>query len=235
MKVNKIHIAIGLAVVLVILFILHLILMTAEIDSPEYWELSQLFNMDNEMSIPTWYSTVILLFVPALLLFYIGLIKHQAGDKMPKYWFMVGGLFLFLSIDDGAMIHEKISTINRLTGLQDVLNGFNAELLSWSWWVIYLPIGIALAVLLARWFWSLPNRTKLMVGGALLLVLIGQVAIEAYSSLVTNSTGEYVGPVWRGVEKLLGRGGLSLFLLAVIDYISNLPAKTRHLAVKFSE
>jgi tellurite resistance protein TehA-like permease len=117
------------------------------------------------------------------------------------------------------MIHEKFSTINRLSGLQDVLNGVSADWLAWSWWIIYLPILVGLAVILLRWFVNLPIRTKLLVASAIFLAVLGQVGMEAISSFVSNSSGEYIGPVWRGLQKFIGRCGLSMFLLAIVDYI----------------
>lgn len=216
MKNLRRNLAIFLTVTLVGLLILHLVFRTAQVDNWDYWELVGLFDMDSEISLYTWYSTTILLFVPACLLAFIGYKKKQAGDKLAWSWFVVSGVFMFLSIDDGAMIHEKLSTINRLTGLQDLLgNGIFA----WSWWIIYLPIGIALAVVLFRWFMSLPTRTKAFIAIGLTVVVVGQIGMEAVSSLISNSTGEYIGPVWRGFQKFVGRAGLSIVLYGIFDYI----------------
>ena len=219
--------------IMLLILTLHLIFMTAKTGSPEYWELVGLFDMDSEISLFTWYSTVILLFVPSVLLFYIGWQKRQAKEKLSWGWFVVSALFLFLSIDDGAMIHEKVSTINRLIGLQDVLSGVNSPLFAWSWWVIYLPIVAILGVILVRWFFSLPARTKILIATAIMVAVGGQVGMEAVSSFVSNSSGEYVGPVWRGLQKFTGRLGLSVFLFAIIDYMLSTPNIKSRLAALF--
>lgn len=216
MKNVRRNLAIFLTVTLVGLLILHLIFRTASIDNWDYWELVGLFDMDSEISLYTWYSTTILLFVPACLLAFIAYKKKQSGDKLAWCWWVVSGVFLFFSIDDGAMIHEKLSTVNRLIGLQDILGG---GIFAWSWWVIYLPIGILLAILLCRWFLSLPLRTKVFVGAGILVAIIGQMGMEAVSSLITSSTGEYIGPVWRGFQKFIGRAGLSIVLFGIVDYM----------------
>jgi hypothetical protein len=205
--------------IMFLLLVLHMIFMTAESSNPYYWELVGLFDMDSEISLFTWYSTVVLLFVPSVLLFYIWWLKRQAKEKLSKSWFLAGSVLLFLSIDDGAMIHEKFSTINHLTGLQDVLDGVSSTWLAWSWWVIYVPIGIVVGIILLRWFLSLPVRTRILITIAVLVAAIGQIGMESISSFVTNNTGEYVGPVWRGLQKFVGRTGLSIFLFAIIDYI----------------
>jgi len=203
---------------LLLMLVLHLILLTATTSNPDYWELVGPFDMDSEISIFTWYSATILLFVPAVLLGFVGWVKKREKEKFAWGWFVASGVLLFMSIDDGAMIHERLSTLNRVTGLQYVLDGINPYLLAWSWWVIYIPVLLVIAAILFKWFLSLPRRMQvLMVVGAVVAAL-GQVGMEMISSYATNYTGEWVGPVWRGMQKFVGRVGLSIFLFAVIDY-----------------
>ena len=227
MKIKRKTLAIFLAGMMLFLFVMHLVLMTSTTDNAMYWELAQFFDMDTEISLPTWYSTVVLLFVPAVLLFYIGYYKKMAGDKEAWYWFLSSGMMLFLSIDDGAMIHEKFTTINRLSGLQGILDSWSIDLFAWSWWVIYVPLGLALLVILMKWFLKLPRRTQILMAAAVLLAFIGQIGLEIYNGYRTNISAEYIGPVWRGWQKFVGRGGLSLFLFAVVDYIGLMPAKEK--------
>ncbi|MCL2094740.1 hypothetical protein FWH13_01345 [Candidatus Saccharibacteria bacterium] len=204
--------------VMAVMLALHLILMTARSDWETYWWLVGPFDMDSEISIFTWWSTTVLLFVPAILLGFIGWVKRQEKAKYAWGWFVAAGVLMFMSMDDGAMLHERLGAVNELSGLQGVLDGINPYLLAWSWWVIYLPVLVAIAVILVPWFLSLPRRTQvLMIVGAVMAGL-GQMGMEAVSSFVTNSTGEYIGPVWRGFQKFVGRTGLSIFLFAVIDY-----------------
>jgi hypothetical protein len=223
MKISRWGVLAVLIGIMLLLLALHLLFRTVEIDDWDYWELVGLFDMDSEISLFTWYSTTILLFVPSILLFYIGYIKYKAGEKLSWGWFLLGSVFLFLSIDDGAMIHEKLSTLNRVVGLQDVLDNIAPNLFAWSWWIIYLPIIVVLAILLGRWFITLPLRTKILMVSAVIIAILGQVGMEAISGFITNSTGEYVGPVWRGLQKFVGRTGLSLFLFATVDYILSTP------------
>jgi hypothetical protein len=78
MKLNKLTVGLVLAVVLGLLTIGHILLViTGYQDS----ELLSLFRMDFESSLLTWYSQVVLLFVPAVLAAYIGFGKLKAGAK----------------------------------------------------------------------------------------------------------------------------------------------------------
>lgn len=229
MKIKRKQLAIALAAAMVVMLALHLLFMTAKVseDNHAYWEIMQFFNMDAEISFLTWYSTVVLLFVPAILLFYIGYCKKKSGDKQAWYWFLLSGIMLFLSIDDGAMIHEKFTTLNRIFGIQNILDSWSINFFAWSWWVIYVPIGIALLAVLAKWFLTLPRRTQILMAVAVVLVFAGQVVLEIFNGFQTNSTGQYAGPIWRGIQKFVGRGGLSLLLYSIVDYISLMPVKEK--------
>ncbi|MCL2869503.1 hypothetical protein FWF48_01685 [Candidatus Saccharibacteria bacterium] len=228
MKINRKKLFITLLIIAVVLFVLHLILMTRTTNSSDYWEFAKFFSLDEEVSMPTWYSQTILLFVPALLLFYIGWTKKKTGAKFANHWLALGGVFTFLSLDDGAMIHEKFSTISRLIGLQSDLNHVNAGVFAWSWWVLYVPIFIIIGLFFIKWFLSLPTRTKILFAVALVLFMVGQVGGEVITGAITHNTGVYAGPVWRGLDKFVGKGlGLSLFLWSVVDYIHFMPAKEK--------
>lgn len=210
--------------IMALLLVLHTIFINLiHTDNQDYWQLVQLFDMDAESSLFTWYSSVILLFVPSLLVLYVWLLKHQAKEKYNSGWLIAGLTLLYLSIDDVATIHEKFSLINSLTGFQGLLNHISSTWLAWSWWVAYIPLAILVGVLLWRWFWNLPKRTKIIIVIAIAVAALGQVGMEAVSSYVTNSTGHYVGLVWRGYQKFVGRLGLSIFLYAIIDYIMASP------------
>lgn len=227
MKIKRKWLGLALAGMMVFLFVMHLILMTFMTDNMVYWEIASFFDMDIEVSFPTWYSTVVLLFVPAVLLFYIGYCKKMAGDRQAWYWFLLSGVMLFLSINDGAMVHEKFTTLNRALGIQNILDSWSIDLFAWSWWVIYVPVGIVLLATMMKWFLALPRRTQVLMALAVILAFIGQVGLEVFNGFVTNTSGEYVGPVWRGLQKFIGRSGLSLFLFAIVDYIGLLPAKEK--------
>ena len=222
MTISKTKLGIFLGAVLGVLGLIHIAMVFS---GQQDEELLSIFRMDFEASLLTWYSAVILLFVSAVLAFYIGWSKRKVGAKFANHWIVLSGLLLFLSIDDGAMVHEKISTVSSMIGLQDILNSISAELFAWSWWVIYLPIFALICVFLIRWFVTLPLRTKLLFALAVLLVGVGQIGLEAFSSYLNATSGYDV--FWRGIEKLVGRAGLSVLLFAIVDYIGLMPSSER--------
>ena len=212
----------ALFAILIILTLVHIgMVLTGLQDS----ELLSMFRMDFEESLLTWFSQVILLFIPAIFAFYVGYGKKKAKVKHAKHWYFLGGVLLFLSIDDGAMIHEKFSRVAEVIGLQEVLNSVSAEWFAWSWWVLYGVAFIIIAGFFVRWFLELPRRTQVLFGIAVIIALVGQVGLEAVAGYL-NASGNY-DIILRGVQKLIGRGGLVVFLIALLDYIQFLPSKEK--------
>jgi hypothetical protein len=90
---------------------------------PEF--LIERFNIDAEANIPTWFSTILLFFVSVTAFFIHRLKSGRPGgrSRWNKIWLGLGTLYLFLSLDEAAQIHELI---NRLTDVK--------------WVFIYAPV-----------------------------------------------------------------------------------------------
>lgn len=127
-----------------------------------------LFNLGLEKNIPTFFSTVILL-ISAVLLAFIALLKSQEQDRFALRWAILSFIFLFLSVDEAAQIHEATGYIlQRFTGKGEGIFSFL--------WVI--PYGLLMIVFVAYYIpflIHLPRKTKILmllsgviyVGGAL--------------------------------------------------------------------
>jgi hypothetical protein len=75
------------------------------------------------------------------------------------------------------------------------------------------------------WFRDLPIRTKLLLGLAVGLMVFGQIGLEIWTGFL-NANGNY-DIILRGFEKLIGRSGLVVLLVALLDYIQQLPSSQR--------
>lgn len=87
--------------------------------------LVQRFNIDAEANIPAWLSTI-LLFSVSMTAFFIYRLDSglsRVDSRWRKFWIGLGLLFLFLSLDEAAQIHE---IIDQLTDIK--------------WIFIYAPI-----------------------------------------------------------------------------------------------
>ena len=133
--------------------------------------LVRLFYVDAEANLPTWYATVTLLLC-AVLLAAIALHYKSTQNRQVFHWAGLSVLFLGLSADEAAQIHE-ISW--RVTGRSAVIEKwFPAE-----WVGLGLAFALVVAVVYWKFLFSLPVRTRnllivagiLYVGGAAGLVL----------------------------------------------------------------
>lgn len=126
-----------------------------------------LVNLSYEGNLPTWYSAT-LLFVCALLLTVIARAKLAAGSPYRRHWAALGAIFLYLSLDEAALIHEMINQpLTESLGLGGVFY--------FSW---VLPFGLFVLIFVVcylRFLGHLPGRFRrrfvlagaVYVGGAL--------------------------------------------------------------------
>ena len=128
--------------------------------------LVRLFHLDLENNLPTWYATA-LHAAAAIGLFAISC--REKARKIPvwKSWRVLSLIFLVLSVDEAASIHEVFMMPLKK---RFVLDGP----LYFAWVAVYIPLVGALALYLLRWFFSLPSWLRwqsafaatLFVGGA---------------------------------------------------------------------
>jgi len=128
------------------------------------WYLLQLFDVNEEHNLPTWFSGFNLL-VATLFLGIITMQKRKLGDDMARRWTVLFAGFCFLSIDEIAGLHETVNSVIDP---------------SWAWGglVIVILVGLYFIPFLR----SLPRRTLIhfvlagavFVGGAVIMELVGQ-------------------------------------------------------------
>src|ERR1051326_3826486 len=72
--------------------------------------LANKFNLNGEANFPTWYQSSTLLF-SSLLLALIASAKRIAGARYLWHWRMLSLIFLYLSVDEAACIHEQANKL----------------------------------------------------------------------------------------------------------------------------
>lgn len=200
--------------------VLHILLFVAPGSSSELFRL--FFDLGDEVSLPTWFSTIQLAAVGGVLL--VG--ARSAPSPVLNTYFRIGGLgFLFLSADEAASIHERIGLVIK-----------NQEWLSSSWYpgeyggwvVLYGALGLVLLGWIAQplrklWVWF-PRESRIALGGTV-LYLCGAVGLQVVSFLVLDPRET---PVWYQlgvvVEEFLEMAGASLLLFAALESVARFPA-----------
>lgn len=165
------------------------------------------FNLDREMNVPTWFSSACFLSA-AFLLWQLAGVDGQAARR---YWRGLSFVFVFLSLDETAAIHEMAVEPMRIL--------FHARGLLYFAWVI--P-GAALVAILAffyiRFIFSQPRPVRgwllfsagMFLAGSLGLEMIGGRYVEQLGS----STFTYA--LIANGEETLELLGLVLFLHALM-------------------
>lgn len=174
---------------------------------------SRLLDLDSEVSIPTWFSSL-QLFVIGAALFSIA----RFGEKH-KLFLRLGALVLVgASIDEAAAVHEKIT---------DTVDNVGIELLQalmiqghGAWIVPYLVIGLVLLLVCARpavdILRSHQGPALLVITGASIFVL-GAVGLEIGSYFLRDGA-ELLYSLEVAAEEFFEMLGATLVLYGVINY-----------------
>ena len=174
----------------------------------------RLFRLDEEINIPTLYSSLALAFC-SILLAIISYMKKVIASPYKTYWKVLSLIFLYLAIDEMCSIHEILSA------LRPVLN---AGGLFYFTWVVPGSIFVALFVIVFwRFIQYLPKRIKnlfliagsIYVGGAIGLEMIGGYYSEAYG----ENTPTYA--LITTIEESLEMFGIVVFIYALLSYITS--------------
>lgn len=176
------------------------------------WPLRQLFDVDEEDAVPTWYSSSALL-LTAGLLFLISRRKRADRDRWVRYWYGLTLAFVALSLDEVAGLHETL----------------NSQV-DYSW---AIPGGIGAAVFgltYLRFLWHLPTRTRWLFVLSGWVFLGGAVGVEMstdwYKDEDLLNTLAY--NLWNTVEEGMEMGGVVLFIHALLDYMALAPPVETH-------
>lgn len=184
------------------------------INDPDQFDFIELLDFDYEGNLPSWYSSFALLFA-AILLAVISRYHYLKKERYRHHWFGLALIFLFLSLDEGAQIHEGIGDL--------VSNIVPAEGVFYFAWVI--PYGIAAIVFLIsylKFLFSLPKllRIQFVISGGLFLLgaigleLIGAREAEAHGTATILYSFLYT------VEELCEMLGVVLFVYALTGLIN---------------
>ena len=172
----------------------------------------RIFDLDREGNVPSWYSGVSLLFC-ASLLWLISHAARAASDPYSKEWRLMAGIFVGLSLDEVAALHER--TMEPLRALH--LTGF----LHYSWVVLAFPFLMWLGLRLRKFIFALPSATRnwFLISGT--IFVLGAVGIEMIGAKVLEINGNGAGARLLSVlEETMEMTGILLFIRALLTYLT---------------
>ncbi|MEA5514780.1 hypothetical protein [Nodularia sp. UHCC 0506] len=174
----------------------------------------ELFSLDEELNIPAWYSSFMLLFCSALLAV-ITLIKK--ADKYFIYWKNLSLIFFIFSLDEAFSFHEILI-------IPSLRERFNLSPIFFHTWVIFgIPAVIFFAFKYSKFLLYLPKKTRYLfliaatfyVGGALGIEMVGGFLRASFGRLAPITTIAIL------IEEVLEMIGLVTFIYALLNYLSS--------------
>ena len=196
------------------------------INDPKVFGFVHMFDLDMERNIPTFFSSILLLF-SGFLFYVLSFLSKVSKDPMPthRYWFGLSLVFTFLAIDENAKIHEQIGDFTKQ--FIDV-GGY----LYYPWVISYVMLTLILAIVYFKFFLSMPKKLFLAFMLAAFIFLSGAIGFELIganeSSIHGTSTIRY--SILYTIEESLEMFGVIYLIHILLGILETYP--TLHLNIK---
>lgn len=178
-------------------------------------QLTSFLDLNEEKNLPTFFASIILLIAAALLLFitYQEVQRHTDKKYYKFSWGLLAGVFFYLSIDEYASIHE------RLTPEMHRLGTFTGWL--YHAWVIPAFTGVViLGLFFLKFIMSLPYKTRNQFIFAAILYIGGSLGMELLGSQYIYYQGKDLNyALLTTIEETLEMFGVAYFIYALLCYI----------------
>jgi hypothetical protein len=189
-----------------------------------------LFDLGTDSSVPTWYASITLL-ICSILLGIISMDKRKNKDRFTVHWAVLSFIFLYLSIDEVARIHEVIGdTLGRFTGRTHGLFFFA--------WVIY---GMAFVLVLVppyvKFLWHLPRKTMTLFILAGTIYVGGALGMEMINARYADFHGfrNLTYQLMTALEEFLEMSGIAIFIYALMSYIAGQSPQLKIVNIRIEE
>jgi hypothetical protein len=177
--------------------------------------LTQFFDSGQERNLPSWFSSAELAFAASLVTL-IAVRKSRERDGQRIMWAILAFGFWFLSIDETVQLHESWA---RGTDSHDITRG----LLTDQWVMIGIPVAAAVALLFARFVFTLPTRMRNAIIGAGIFYVWSSLVVEMLKVLYYSTY--HVKDFAFQMTTVAGETGemlaIALFIFALMRYLQD--------------
>jgi hypothetical protein len=192
---------------------------------PNLFGFVPLLDVGQDQSIPAWYSAFLLLFCSVLLAL-ISLVVKNAGGRYVNHWRVLSLIFLYLSVDEGASIHEKAGRVTRA-----VYNSLGSEpggVMPIAWVVPGIVFVFIFVLAYLKFFFHLPTRQRYLFLAAGVIYVGAAMGMEVFYAYYRSLVGpmpemtnlQQIGRILIiSSEELLEMFGLIVFIYALLSYI----------------
>jgi len=172
-----------------------------------------LLNVNREANIPTWFSASLLLACSALI-GVIALAKRAQHDRFARHWTVLGIIFLYMSVDEAATIHEKLTVF-----FEETLHP--TGVLYFGWVIVGAPLVVIFALSYLRFWLNLPPRTRALFAIAGMVYIGGALLIESISAnqWYQDDGVTLLYSTMGAIEEVCEMLGVILLIYALLAYI----------------
>jgi len=112
----------------------------------------RLFNIAREDGLASWFaSTQTLLAGLTLAFIYLVTRGRQGSQGKSAGWLVLAGFFLYMAIDDGAQLHERVGTT--IDAMRENAGASASFFPSYTWQLVFLPVFGALGLFMLVFLW----------------------------------------------------------------------------------
>lgn len=202
---------------------------------PIVGEVVSLFGVGNDVSVPSWYSSIVLLFAAALIAT-IAFAKIQRRGDYAFRWAILSVVFLYLSSDEMLRLHESMSGAL----LQPVLAALGYEpsgIFRYPWIIVYAPLTLVFVLAYFKFWLDLPSKIRTLFFVAGTLFVGGAVGAEMINGLLDDfyGRGGILYSVMTHLEEFLEMIGIVVFVYALLSYIGGSHLNVNEVRIKVGD
>lgn len=170
------------------------------------------FDLARESNIPTYFSALLLLSA-SILIGVIARFVRKMGAPFYRHWFALSLIFVYLSVDEAASLHERLGEPVRA-----VLEP--GGMFTYAWVIPGMGLLALFVLAYARFFFHLPSRWKVLFGGAGVLYVLGGLGCELVGGWYASQYGvTFTLSIITLVEEVLEMAGVACFIYALLEYV----------------
>jgi hypothetical protein len=172
----------------------------------------RMIDLNFECNLPSWYSSI-LLFLCALLLAAAAQRENRAGSPWIWNWRVLSGIFVFLSLDETAQLHEKtIKPMRAALGTSGVFY--------FGWVIIGIVFVLAVGLYSLKFVFALEPKTRFLFILAGFIYVGGSLGMEMLDGAYASRYGmDFLYFVLTDLEELMEMVGLLIFIHALLRFL----------------
>lgn len=179
-----------------------------------------LMSVNGDTNIPTWFSSFELL-IAAVLLWAVSRAEKQAGYARAAKWRAMGVVFLLMSIDETAAMHERLDHVGKMF----------ARWINWPtylWLMVGIFIVAAFCVYFARFTLNLPSRLRMRCLVSAVVFISGAIFMEAFNGYYEKKFGiSWTSENLTILEETLEMAGVLLFIDTLLWHLASLTQEVK--------